>query len=162
MVAELQVDSAIVKAVAQIYDWLQSEIHAHRHLLGSCQACGRCCDFEHFDHRLYVTTPELLYLAANLEPANIEPMRTGRCPYNIGDKCSIYPHRFAGCRISYCRGERDVQGSLSEAVMKRFKTLCRQWKVPYRYVDLPTALNDSATANIRQWAGGHFPGGREG
>jgi hypothetical protein len=34
--------------------------------------------------------------------------------------------------------------------------------VPYRYVDLPTALNDLATANIRQWAGGHCLGGHEG
>ena len=27
----------------------------------SCRACGGCCDFEAFGHRLYVTTPEAVY-----------------------------------------------------------------------------------------------------
>lgn len=161
MVARPQIDSQLLHGVARLYDWLDMQALKNRGSLGNCAACGRCCDFDHFDHRLFVTTPELLYLAANLGPENVKPMPTGRCPYNIGDKCSVYPHRFAGCRIFYCVGERDVQGSLSEAVMKRFKTLCRQWKVPYRYVDLPTALNDLATTNIRRWAEGHCLGGHE-
>jgi Fe-S-cluster containining protein len=161
MVARLQISGQLLHGVARLYDWLDMQILSNCGLLGNCAACGRCCDFDHFDHRLFVTTPELLYLAANLGPENVKPVRMGRCPYNIGGKCSVYPHRFAGCRIFYCRGDAELQGSLSEAVVKRLKSLCTQSGIPYRYVDLPTALNDLTTANIGRWAGEHYLGGHE-
>ncbi len=131
----------IVKKVAEIYDWLDEQIRESTRLEGRCRACGDCCNFEEFDHRLFVTPPELIYLASNLGVENLESMPTGRCPYNIEGRCSIYEYRFAGCRIFSCSGHPDFQSRLSETVLEKFKTICTHFHVPYRYTDLPTALN---------------------
>jgi len=141
MVAKVKVNKRLLTKVAEIYAWLDSQIHQHSDLAGNCNACGRCCDFNSFDHRLFVTTLELIYLAANLGADNIKPMVSVRCPYNIDGKCSVYEYRFAGCRIFCCKADQDFQSELSESVLKKFKSLCAQFQIPYRYADLATALN---------------------
>jgi len=137
----------LLSKVAEIYDWLDLQIRKSGGLAGKCNACGKCCNFEGFDHQLFVTPPEMIYLAANLGDGNINQMRTSRCPYNIEGKCSVYEYRFAGCRIFYCKANKDFQSKLSESVHKRFKSLCTQFDIPYRYGDLTTALNNS-TSNV--------------
>lgn len=144
MVAEFKADARLLTKVAEIYKWLDAQICQNSDLAGVCDACGRCCDFDVFDHRLFVTTPEILYLAANLGVEKIKPMPAGRCPYNITGKCSIYEYRFAGCRIFCCKSVRDFQSALSESAIKKFKVLCTRLEIPYRYADLATALNDFA------------------
>jgi len=134
-----------VKKVAEIYKQLDSRIRQSIQLAGMCSACGQCCDFKNFDHKLFVTEPELIYLAASLSSENIKPMKTGRCPYNVEDKCSIYEHRFSGCRIFCCKGDKDFQSRLSEDTLKEFKALCTEFHIPYRYIDLATALNNFST-----------------
>jgi Fe-S-cluster containining protein len=52
--------------VAEIYNWLEVQVRRCSELAGACKSCGNCCDFDGFDHRLFVTTPELMYLTANL------------------------------------------------------------------------------------------------
>jgi len=141
MVAKSKTGNQILLKVADIYSWLDWQISQHSDLAGNCNACGKCCDFEGFDHHLFVTPAEIIYLAANLGVENIKPMLTSRCPYNIDGKCSIYEYRFAGCRIFCCNGDKDFQSALSESVLKKFKSLCTQFRIPYRYNDLPTALN---------------------
>jgi Fe-S-cluster containining protein len=89
-----------------------------------------------------VTTPELMYLVSKLGDEKIKPMNGGRCPYNINGKCSIYEHRFAGCRIFCCKGDADFQSGLSESVVKKFKSTCVEFAIAYNYLDLATALND--------------------
>jgi Fe-S-cluster containining protein len=131
----------LLKEVAEIYDWLDSQIENNRDLAGCCEVCGKCCDFSKFDHHLFVTTPELMYLAANLNSKNIRPTTSNRCPYNIEGKCSIYEHRFAGCRIFCCKGNTDFQNSLSESALEKFKSLCNELQIEYRYSELATALN---------------------
>jgi len=146
MVAESGVDSRLTAEVAAIYAWLDREIRRNADIAGVCEACGRCCDFEMSDHHLFVTTPELRYVAANLGAENMKPMPTGRCPYNVEGKCSIYQYRFAGCRIFCCKGDKDFQSILSESVLKKLKTLCTTFHVAYRYTDLASALNSVARA----------------
>ena len=141
MVVRAGPNSQILKKVAEIYDWLDVQIRRHSDLAGKCDACGRCCDFEAFDHRLFVTPPELMYLVAKLGAENIKPMPSRRCPYNVDGKCTIYTYRFAGCRIFSCKGDKDFQSGLSESVLKKFKSICTEFKIPYRYTDLASALN---------------------
>jgi len=141
MVAEVKLNRQLIAKVAEIYAWLDSQIRESSGLAGQCDACGVCCGFEVFDHRLFVTTPELIYLAVNLGTDKMKPMLTSRCPYNINGKCSVYKYRFAGCRIFCCNADQDFQSELSESVLKRFKSLCTQFDIPYRYNDLATALN---------------------
>jgi hypothetical protein len=146
MVGKHRTDSHLINAVAEVYNWLNSQIENHEDLAGQCRACGKCCDFESFGHKLFVTPPELMCLAANLGTENIKPMTTGRCPYNINGKCSVYEHRFSGCRIFSCKGDADFQSGLSESAVKKFKAICKNFQIPYRYTDLATAFNDFTTA----------------
>jgi Fe-S-cluster containining protein len=146
MVAGCRTNSQLLKRVAKIYKWLDLQIRESVHLAGICDACGKCCDFSKFDHRLFVTTPELMYLAANLGTESVKPKKTSRCPYNIGGKCSVYEYRFSGCRVFFCKGDTDFQSGLSERALKKFKSLCQEFQIPYCYTDLSTALNGFTVA----------------
>jgi Fe-S-cluster containining protein len=140
MVAGLAAKNRLSKKVAEIYDWIETKI-SHSNIQGQCSACGKCCDFEAFDHRLFVTPPELMYLRANLGGEKIRPMPTCKCPYNIEGKCTVYQYRFAGCRIFFCDGDAEFQSELSENALKKLKSLCAELQIPYRYIDLADALN---------------------
>jgi len=144
MVAGSQANERLLEGVAEVYKWLDLQVRQNKDLSGVCESCGKCCDFEGFDHRLFVTPPELMYLAANLNSENIESMPTNRCPYNIDGKCSVYGYRFAGCRIFCCTADKDFQSRLSEAVLQELKSICIEFQIPYRYTDLATALNGYA------------------
>lgn len=146
MVAGCRTTKQLLEKVAEIYGWLDMQICENADLAGRCDVCGKCCDFDGFDHRLFITPPELMYLAANHGTENIKLMPTNRCPYNIDGKCTIYEHRFASCRIFYCNADVDFQGELSESALEKFKSLCTEFQIPYRYIDLATALNSLANA----------------
>jgi len=157
MVAGCGTNSRLLEEVAEIYTWLDAQIRDNNKLTDRCKACGKCCDFaspapaaeqvsapgldQGFDHRLFVTPPELMYLAESLSPENIKSMPTNRCPYNIDGKCTVYEYRFASCRIFYCKADVDFQSELSESVLEKLKSLCTEFQIPYRYTDLATALN---------------------
>ncbi|MBN2182521.1 MAG: YkgJ family cysteine cluster protein [Sedimentisphaerales bacterium] len=130
-----------LQKVAEIYEWIERQIYAKNNLVGQCNACGRCCDFDAYDHRLYVSTPEIIYLAASLGVENLKPMTTGKCPYNIDGRCGVYQYRFAGCRIFSCKADVDFQSRLTEAALKKLKSLCTEYEIPYLYTDLASALN---------------------
>jgi len=131
---------AIFDAVGKGYARLEADLASSPM---PCKACGQCCDFESFGHRLFLTPPELIYFQVGLTQNNIPllPMTTGVCPYRNDSKCSVYPWRFAGCRIFHCTGDADLQSRLSEDIIDQMKNLCRQYDLPYRYLDLKTALN---------------------
>ena len=128
---------AIANSVARIYSWLDSEIPAEQ----TCDACGKCCDFESFGHKLFVTTPEMIYFTSKIAPENLKPMTAGTCPYNTLGKCTVYEDRFAACRIFNCKTDTEAQNDLTEDTLKEIKDLCDTFDIPYRYVDLKTALN---------------------
>ena len=138
MVERLKTNEKLLHEVAEIYVWLDSQIDEN--LSGKCNTCGQCCDFVAFNHRLYVTAPEIMYLTANLNVDTLEPMVTGRCPYNMEGKCSVYEYRFSGCRIFNCKANPNVQSDLSEMALKKLKSICIKYRIPYRYMDLASAL----------------------
>ena len=149
MVAGCGTNKRLLEKVAEIYTWLDTKIRDNNKLTGQCKACGKCCDFDKFDHHLFVTPPELMYLttgqqAANPGAENIKSMLSSRCPYNIDGKCTVYEYRFAACRIFCCDADADFQSELSESALKKLKSLCTEFQIPYRYTDLATALNTKA------------------
>ena len=144
MVAEYRVSSRVVAEVARVYRWLDRQLSRAPEAAGTCDLCGRCCDFDAFDHLLFVASPELMHLAANVPGEKLKPMAVGRCPYNIAGECTVYEHRFAGCRIFCCKGDRDFQSRLSESALKRLMSICEECGLPYTYKDLATALNGLA------------------
>jgi len=149
MVAGCGTNKKLLGKVAEIYTWLNAQIRDNNLLTGQCKACGKCCDFDKFDHHLFVTPPELMYLttgqqAANPGAENIKSMPTNRCPYNIDGKCTVYEYRFAACRIFCCNADADFQSELSESALKKLKSLCTEFQIPYRYTGLADALNSLA------------------
>ena len=132
-------ESVIIEKVAEVYDWIDRKSRPQNQ---SCRACGKCCDFQSYDHRLFVTTPELMYLTIMLGTENIKTMTTSSCPYNLAGKCAVYDHRFAACRIFFCKGNAPLQSDLSEQVSRRLKSLCTELEIPYNYADLGTALKN--------------------
>jgi hypothetical protein len=137
----MQTNSKIADAVAEVYDWIDSQAGQE---LTQCDVCGKCCDFEGYDHRLFVTSPELIYFAVKLAPDKIKPMTTRRCPYNIDGKCTAYPYRFGSCRIFFCKADKDFQSKLAEEVLEKFKSICKEFNLPYHYTDLRAALNNAS------------------
>jgi Fe-S-cluster containining protein len=142
MVGEPQRRRRVLEEVAALYDWLDAQLQREAARAGRCKACGACCDFGAYDHRLFVTPPELIYLAAKLGVTELKAMTSGRCPYQKDKACTIHRHRFAGCRIFCCNGDADFQSELSEAVLKRLKAICAELGLPYRYQELAAALAD--------------------
>ena len=142
MVARCKADNRLIERVSDIYAWVDSQLREGGDAAGRCEGCGKCCDFESFDHRLFVTMPELMYLATMLGADKIKSMPGGRCPYNVEGKCTIHEYRFAGCRIFCCNGDRDFQSELSESALKKLKSACEELQIPYRYSDLARALNN--------------------
>jgi hypothetical protein len=163
----------IVKRVEAIYKWLDEQIAANRTKAGECGACGKCCDFELFSHRLFVTTPEMIYFRSEIGGKNHRVTaragspcyKSGQCPYQSAistadgetspkgggnGKCTVYPYRFASCRIFCCKGDARFQSELTEDVVKKFKSLCEEFQIPYCYLDLPTALQNFTAENAEE------------
>ena len=149
MVGEPRRHRRLIEEVTALYEWIDSQQKQDPSRAGRCKGCGACCDFDAYDHRLFVTPPELIHLATERGEDRLQSMTRSRCPYQQGKQCTIHEHRFAGCRIFCCQGNADFQSELSEAVLKRLKALCEQFEVPYRYQDLATALNTFAIDTCR-------------
>lgn len=133
-------------AVARLYHDLQVEIEKRRPL---CVASGRCCKFEQFGHRLFVTTLELAKLSHDLEQgvwpdelADAQKNWKGPgCPFQIGTLCGVHLIRPFGCRIFFCdETARDWQEQQYALFHERLKSLHSGLKVPYFYVEWRMAL----------------------
>ena len=133
----MKAESQIIEKVDAIYRWVDEQV---AQLDRSCKACGDCCDFEAFGHRLYVTTPELLHFQHTIGP-EIKEMTAGFCPYRVDGKCSVYHRRFSGCRTFACGGDTEHQSQLSEQAIRKFKAMCEEHQILYRYVYLKAGLD---------------------
>jgi len=142
----------LVEEVAAIYEWIEARKQQDPARAGRCQACGACCDFAAYEHRLFVTPPELISLAARLGARELRQMTDGRCPYQQGAACTVHEQRFAGCRIFGCGGNPESQSEWSEEALRRLKALCEEFGVPYRYQDLAAALAEFRTDTCRSAA----------
>jgi Fe-S-cluster containining protein len=143
----------LVAEVETLYAWIDAQLRQDTTRTGQCRACGACCDFAAYDHLLFVTPPELIYLAEKLGTERLQQMVSGPCPYQKEMKCTVHAHRFASCRIFCCRGNADFQSDLTEEVLRRLKTICERFAIPYRYADLAKALASVATDSDRSAAG---------
>ena len=134
-----------------VLDRLYADID--RHLASAqpvCDNCGKCCDFDRYGHRLYVTTLEMLYFWSGLREqqsnAALKSQLTapdGRCPYQQ-QGCTARPFRPASCRIFYCRDlPAEFQHNLTEQVMQRLMVMHEEFQAPYYYADLRQWLQSS-------------------
>src|SRR4051812_18059800 len=83
-----------------IYQSLQDAIDLRRPV---CSASGRCCRFEEFGHRLFVTTMEMGAFLAQLPGPEVPVWKEQPgCPFQVGGLCSVHLIRPFGCRVFFC------------------------------------------------------------
>lgn len=126
----------------------------------TCWASGRCCKFDDFGHRLYVTGLEVAWFleqirSAPLDAPGAEPSggirlpqaaeHPGACPYQIDGLCSTHAVRPLGCRIFFCQRGTDVwQQDLYESFLERLRALHVHHGLEYRYLDWIAGLAQEA------------------
>lgn len=126
----------IFEEVEQVYTSIERRIEVEN--VPGCKQCGSCCDFGKYGHRLYISTPELMYFRHYVPKGEV--MNNGTCPYQIENKCTVHKYRFAGCRVFCCRMGEDLQSEMSEFAIRRFREICDKYDIAYQYCDLEQAL----------------------
>ena len=147
VLARVVADTAASAGTTDAINAFYRDIDHRVELVGPiCERSGRCCHFEQYGHRLYVTTAEL---AAFIASARQYPAvrRLARqtdgdgCRFQTGKLCAAHPLRPMGCRMFYCdaRTREPLQRSFEEmhAALKR---LHEELDVPYHYVEWRWAL----------------------
>jgi Fe-S-cluster containining protein len=135
----LAMKSPVRQAVEVVYESLQDAIDLRQPI---CSASGRCCRFEEYGHRLFVTTLEMAAFASQaareLTPDSWDG--TG-CPFQLGGLCDVHPIRPLGCRIYFCDStSTDWQTQQYERFHAHLKRLHESMEIPYFYVEWRQAL----------------------
>jgi Fe-S-cluster containining protein len=139
--------SDVRDAVEQVYRDLADEVAKRRPV---CVVSGRCCRFEEFGHRLFVTTAELATFVHGFERqggrthAIDSAMNiwdgTG-CPFQVAKLCGVHALRPFGCRIFFCDATATQwQNDTYEAFHARLKRLHEDLGLPYFYIEWRQAL----------------------
>lgn len=126
----------------------------------TCWTSGRCCKFDSFGHRLYVTGLEIAWFLSQAPPIE-PPAPTGlpilgsepladACPYQIDGLCSTHTIRPLGCRVFFCQqGTEAWQQALYEQFLARLRTVHDDHALPYRYMEWRAGLHEYGA-----WRGG--------
>jgi Fe-S-cluster containining protein len=125
----------IIETVQRIYEELAEEIAKRRPV---CEMSGRCCRFEEYGHRLYVTTIELGAFVAGVRQGGAIPRDWGGtgCPFQLSKFCSVHAIRPFGCRVFFCDPTATQwQNGQYEHFHGKLKALHEQTGVPYFYVE---------------------------
>lgn len=128
-------------AVRAVYADVQRAIELRRPV---CVVSGRCCRFEEYGHRLFVTTVELAAFVQELPALSGtegRPWDGSGCPFQSGKLCGVHALRPFGCRMFFCDAtSTDWQNEAYEQFHARLKRLHEELDVPYYYVEWRQAL----------------------
>ena len=117
-----------IKALEALYRALDKEAAE----LGECKACGRCCHFKTYGHRLYATYVEALYQVQR----SGHPPRAfddDTCGYQEGSECKAREGRVLGCRTFFCGRETAEARRIHEAALEGIKRITLEFGLPWRY-----------------------------
>jgi Fe-S-cluster containining protein len=153
-VSETASRADVREAIENIYRALQDAIDIRRPV---CTTSGRCCRFDEFGHRLFVTTMEMAtFIGAREGEAPAEPGRavpsgsagashspsnSSRCPFQHDRLCSAHSIRPFGCRVFFCDAtSTEWQHRQYEFFQRELKRLHERLEIPYFYVEWRQAL----------------------
>jgi Fe-S-cluster containining protein len=140
-VMEAAANAEVRSRVQQLYKDLQARIDLRRPL---CELSGRCCNFDRYGHRLYVTTGEMSVFVADYfasQPSITGPAKQGACPFQVGKMCRVHSIRPFGCRIFFCDPtSTNWQQEQYENFHAELKVLHRELSIPYAYIEWRQAL----------------------
>jgi Fe-S-cluster containining protein len=131
------------RAVRLLYADIQKEIDARRPI---CILSGRCCHFEEYGHRMFVTTLEMACFYHDLQATgspgpHVAAWDGTGCPFQHQKLCSVHAIRPMGCRLFFCDASAGQwQNDLYERFHAQLKRLHESLEVPYRYLEWRAAL----------------------
>jgi Fe-S-cluster containining protein len=130
-----------------------------------CDASGRCCHFEAWGHRLYVTGLEAAYTLTRRPSTSAGPATApatpgsltlpqiasararGDCPFLEGTLCTVHDVKPLACRTYYCDpSAQDWQQELTERGLAQIRALHDRFGVEYRYGEWRDMLDALARA----------------
>jgi len=133
-------EPAVDDALRKLYQALDEAVTAKGPV---CWISGRCCNFDPYGHRLYVTALEIAWVTRQVRP-KVEIDLRGACAFQVGGMCSIHAVRPLGCRVFFCQeGTQDWQHDIYEAFMARLRALHDDRGVPYRYMEWRAGLAEA-------------------
>lgn len=158
----------VSRAVAEILASASAEIASKGAV---CQASGRCCRFEQYGHRLYVTAAELLHFAQThcSSPQGRHAIENRKskienqislpqffagnpegCPYQVDNLCTAREARPLGCRIYFCdESARGWENELYEKYHRMLSAVHERFSLPYRYLEWRAALGELTEPQTR-------------
>jgi hypothetical protein len=141
--AEAAFDPRVDQEIRAVHAECADEVRERQPI---CVASGKCCRFQEYGHRLYVTGLETAWALRELGATpSLErvtaAVERGDCPFLDGTQCGAHAARPLGCRTYYCDPLAQIwQQDLSEQLLGRVKRLHDKCDVPYRYGDWRTML----------------------
>ncbi len=132
----------LLAEVDRLYEQIRVETAARKPL---CVMSGRCCHFESYGHRMYVSTVELAAFVAGVRglagSQNLAAWDGTGCPFQVGKTCGVHSIRPMGCRVFFCDPtSTDWQTDLYEKIHNQLRKLHESWEIPYFYVEWRQAL----------------------
>lgn len=132
----------ISQSIRDLYDQLDQEVSQRN---PTCWISGRCCNFDQFEHRLYVTGLEIAWVLnqSPLPPEHQIDLQAP-CPYQVTKLCSIHGSRPMGCRVFFCqKGTENWQQKLYEQTMNKIRDLHVKHAITYRYLEWRRGLAEA-------------------
>jgi len=144
-------------AITELYERLDAQVCQRGPV---CWSSGKCCNFEQYGHRLYVTALEIAWVLAQAQtpvgdhtPPEVAAGQRVKldqltlqesCPYQIDRLCSIHTIRPMGCRVFFCQqGTEQWQKDLYETFLTKLRRLHDDFALPYRYMEWRAGLHDA-------------------
>ncbi len=119
----------------------------------TCWLSGKCCHFDSYGHRLYVTGLEIAWVMANLEEKDRQRLKEGEgeaivardgCVFQVDGLCGVHEIRPLGCRIYFCDPKaQGWQNDVYEKFQNELRALHNQFGVEYRYMEWRAGLAEA-------------------
>ena len=143
-------EPATDRAIRELYSALDDAVTAYG---PTCWISGKCCNFQNYGHRLYVTGLEIAWFL-HQRRQDAEPIThpddaetTGACPYQVNQLCTAHRTRPTGCRVFFCQhGTEDWQHGIYEHYLAQFRALHERLGVTYQYMEWLTGLDEAMRA----------------
>ena len=139
-------------ALRRFYRMLDAHVAS---LSPRCDLSGRCCKFDTFGHRLYVTGLEIAWLLIQLDSDRTRPLLNAHhaaadgCPFQAGKLCSVHALRPLGCRVFFCDpAAQSWQSGAYEQCLADLRSLHDRDRIPYRYMEWRAGLDEALSSGI--------------
>lgn len=108
----------------------------------TCWISGKCCRFDSYGHRLYVTGLEIAWLVRQIDDGQRARLDAGElpgmdgCPFQVNGLCGVHAIRPLGCRTFFCDpAAQHWQSEVYEAFLADLRYLHEAHGLPYRYLE---------------------------